>query len=83
MERVLLPLVLMIVLGVIHVQAQDISRVEILVCKDEGRRLFFAGEQRYFYRFRNVFNGSQCRTKLVSSAKWEKTLRVFRKHTTK
>jgi hypothetical protein len=83
MERVLLPFVLILVLGVIHVQAQDISRVEILVCKDEGRRLFFAGEKRHFNQFRNVFNGNQCRTKVVSSTKWEKTLRVFRKHTTK
>ena len=83
--RFVLPFLLFLILGglFIHLPQEDPSKVKIIVCKDEVKRLFFAGEEYHFLKYQEVFDRNKCKTKFIAHNKWEKTLKVFQKRTTK
>lgn len=82
--RFVLPSLLFLILGgIYHLPQTPPSKVKILVCKDEVKRLFFAGEEYHFLKYQEMFDRDQCDTKIVAYSKWEKTLRVFQKRATK
>jgi len=82
--RYILPVLLFLILGgMFHLPQEDPSKIKIIVCKDDVKRLFFAGEEYHFLKYQEVFDREQCNTRIIAYSKWEKTLKVFQKRATK
>tara|TARA_B000000557_G_C20727011_1_gene422594 strand:- start:703 stop:957 length:255 start_codon:yes stop_codon:yes gene_type:complete len=56
---------------------KPIDRVEIIVCKDNEKRLFFAGEVRHFRQFEKFFGQDTCKLSVLTEDKW---LRILFSH---
>lgn len=59
------------------------GKIEIIVCKDKVKRLFFAGEKRDFKRFKSVFNKDTCKLNVLTEEKWLRILYTYQKRSVK
>ncbi len=62
---------------------KPIDSVEIIVCKDNEKRLFFAGELPHFRKYREVFNQDTCKVQTMTLRKWQRILSSYQKRSVK
>ena len=57
--------------------------VEIIVCKDNEKRLFFAGELPHFRKYKEVFSQDTCKVQTMTLKKWQRILSSYQKRSVK